>query len=139
MEGGHDWWLQITAALDTVELMVLVMMPAATNSPTVRKEWRYAPQRGVCVCPVKPGGGMDVDFGAMPRWTRDLHFYDLEHEWPEFINDLRTRCERRRVPFTTLALDPTRRLVRLRRESIAALGLQGRGAGLFVDKPSTRR
>jgi hypothetical protein len=99
MEGGRDWWLQITAALDTVDFMVLLMTPAAMNSPTVRKEWRYARQRGVCVYPVKPAGGKDVDFGALPRWMRDQHFYDLEHEWPKFINDLRTRCERRRVPF----------------------------------------
>ena len=27
------------------------------------------------------------------------HFYDLEQEWRKFLNDLNTRCQRRRVPF----------------------------------------
>ena len=53
MEGGKDWWQQITEALDKVEFMVLVMTPAAMQSETVRKEWRYARQQGVCVYPVK--------------------------------------------------------------------------------------
>jgi hypothetical protein len=39
MEGGRDWWQQITEALDQVEFMVLVMTPAAMQSPMVRKEW----------------------------------------------------------------------------------------------------
>jgi TIR domain-containing protein len=53
MEGGRDWWQQITEALDKVEFMVLVMTPAAMLSETVRKEWRYARQQGVCVYPVR--------------------------------------------------------------------------------------
>jgi TIR domain len=38
LEGGKDWWLQITEALDKVEFLVLVMTPAAMKSDTVRKE-----------------------------------------------------------------------------------------------------
>jgi hypothetical protein len=64
MEGGRDWWLQITAALDAVEFMVLVMTPAALNSPLVRKEWQYARQHGVCVYPVI---GSALDFSVLPR------------------------------------------------------------------------
>jgi len=45
MEGGRDWWQQITEALDQVEFMVLVMTPNALASDTVRKEWRYAGNR----------------------------------------------------------------------------------------------
>jgi hypothetical protein len=30
---------------------------------------------------------------------RDAHFYDLDHEWEKFVNDLNTRCEEKRVPF----------------------------------------
>jgi WD40 repeat protein len=97
MEGGRDWWLQITAALDAVEFLLLVMTPAALASALVRREWRYARQRGVCVYPVK--GSADIDFEALPRWMRSVHFYDLAYEWPKLLNDLRTRCERRRVPF----------------------------------------
>src|SRR5256714_7593773 len=47
MEGGRDWWQQITEALDKVEFMVLVMTPAAMQSEMVRKEWRYARQQGI--------------------------------------------------------------------------------------------
>ena len=97
MEGGRDWWQQITEALEQVEFMVLVMTPAAMQSPMVRKEWRYARQQGVCVYPVK--GIPTLDFASLPHWMRDAHFYDLAHEWPKFVNDLNTRCERVRVPF----------------------------------------
>ena len=96
MEGGRDWWLQVTAALDSVEFMVLLMTPAAVESATVRKEWRYARQHGVCVYPVKAA---DLDFDSLPRWMRSLHVYDLDHESTKFLNDLRTRCQERRVPF----------------------------------------
>jgi len=66
MEGGKDWWRQITEALDGVQFMVLVMTPAALKSAVVRKEWQYARQRGVCVYPVIADDALD--FKAMPRW-----------------------------------------------------------------------
>ena len=97
MEGGRDWWLQITAALDQVEFMALVITPEALKSDTVRKEWRYARQQGVCVYPIK--GTPDLDFDSLPRWMRSAHFYDLEREWPKFVNDLNTSCRIPRVPF----------------------------------------
>ncbi len=97
MEGGRDWWLQVTEALDQVEFMALVMTPNALKSDTVRKEWRYARQQGVCVYPIK--GSPDLDFESLPRWMRSAHFYDLEREWQKFVNDLKTRCQVRRVPF----------------------------------------
>ena len=98
MEGGRDWWLQITEALDQVEFMALVFTPNSLKSSTVRKEWRYARQRGVCVYPIK--GSPDLDFESLPRWMRDTHFYDLGTlennlhgpEWQKFVNDLNTRC-----------------------------------------------
>src|SRR6266571_7420313 len=97
MEGGKDWWLQITEALDTVEFLVLVMTPAAMRSETVRKEWRYARQQGVCVYPVK--GESNLDFASLPHWMRSVHFYDLDYEWQKLVNDLNTRCQQPRVPF----------------------------------------
>lgn len=96
MEGGRDWWLQICAAIDRVEYLILVITPAALASPLVRREWRYARQRGAAVYPVQAGA---IDFGALPRWMRSVHFYDLANEWPKFVNDLNTRPERVRVPF----------------------------------------
>jgi hypothetical protein len=47
MEGGRDWWLQITEALNVVEFLVLIMTPAALRSQMGRREWRYARQQGV--------------------------------------------------------------------------------------------
>ena len=104
MEGGRDWWLQITEALDRVEFMALVMTPSAMKSETVRKEWRYARQQGVCVYPIK--GVPDLDFASLPRWMRSAHFYDIGRiesnlngpEWQKFLHDLNTRCQIRRVP-----------------------------------------
>src|SRR6266571_5269151 len=104
MEGGKDWWQQITEALDQVEFMVLVMTPAALQSPIVRKEWLYARQQAVCVYPVK--ALPNLDFASLPHWMRDAHFYDLEREWPKFLNDLNTRCEQVHVPFMVEDLPP---------------------------------
>jgi hypothetical protein len=104
MEGGKDWWQQITEALDHVEFMVLVMTPAALHSPIVRKEWRYARQQAVCVYPVK--AVPNLDFASLPHWMRDAHFYDLEREWPKFLHDLNTRCEQVHVPFMVEDLPP---------------------------------
>jgi WD40 repeat protein len=97
LEGGKDWWLQIAEALEKVEFLVLVMTPAAMHSETVRKEWRYARQQGVCVYPVK--GEPELDFASLPHWMRSSHFYDLDFEWPKLVNDLKTRCQQVRVPF----------------------------------------
>jgi WD40 repeat protein len=97
MEGGRDWWQQITTAIDAVEFLVLVASDAALQSPLVRREWRYARQRGVTVYPVMARTGLD--FTALPRWMRSVHFYDLAHEWTKFVNDLQTRPQRVRVPF----------------------------------------
>lgn len=97
MEGGRDWWEQIKDALNQVEFMVLVMTPAAMQSPVVRREWRYARQQGVCVYPVAVGTRESI--GTVPRWMRDVHWYDLESQTERFFNDINTRCRMRRVPF----------------------------------------
>ena len=97
MEGGKDWWRQITEALDGVQFMVLVMTPAALKSPVVRKEWQYARQRGVCVYPVIADEALD--FKAMPRWMSNAHFYHLDKEWQTFVNYLKSPCNAARVPF----------------------------------------
>ncbi len=97
MEGGRDWWLQITAALDRVEFLVLVMTEAALQSQLVRREWRYARQRGVTVYPVV--AAPNLDFTSLPHWMRTVHFYSLDNEWTKFVNDLNTRPRPIRVPF----------------------------------------
>src|SRR6266702_521164 len=139
LEGGRDWWLQIVEALDRVEFMVMVMTPAALESPTVHQEWRTARQQGVCVYPVKAHPG--IDFARLPRWMRDIHWYDLDHEWTRFVNDLNTRCEQPRVPFMVEELpdnfidrpDEFEALIHLlldtQREEPAAITAALRGAG----------
>jgi WD40 repeat protein len=107
MQGGRDWWLQITAALKEVEFMVLIMTPEALCSPIIRKEWRFARQQGVCVYPVKGVSDAMLDYASLPRWMRSVHFYDIGEldknrvgpEWRKFLNDLNTRCQQPRVPF----------------------------------------
>jgi TIR domain-containing protein len=105
MEGGRDWWSQITDALDNVAFIALVATPNALKSEIVRKEWRYSRQQGVCVYPIK--GSPNLNFESLPHWMRDQHFYDLgsleddSHgpEWQKFLNDLNKTPDVRRVPF----------------------------------------
>src|SRR6266566_1855743 len=139
MEGGKDWWQQITEALDKVEFMVLVMTPATMQSETVRKEWRYARQQGACVYPVK--GAPDLDFDSLPHWMRSAHFYDIDYEWQKLINDLNTRCQQTRVPFMVEDLPPDyvprpkefealiEKLLNQQREEPVAITAALRGAG----------
>jgi hypothetical protein len=139
LEGGKDWWQQIKDALDVVEFMVLVMTPAAKESETVRKEWRYARQQGVCVYPVK--GEPDLDFTNMPHWMRSAHFYDIAYEWQKLVNDLNTRCQQPHVPFMVEDLPAdyvarpqecealVEKLLDQRREEPVAITAALRGAG----------
>ena len=47
MEGGKDWWRQITGVIDQIEYLLL-----ARRSKLVRDEWRYGRQQGRCVIPI---------------------------------------------------------------------------------------
>jgi TIR domain len=96
MEGGRDWWQQITEAIDHVEFPVLVMTSAALGSEYVRREWRYARQQGKCVIPVI--GGPDIDFDSLPGWMRREHFVppDVPDQWRRFVRTL-DRCDRRQT------------------------------------------
>jgi WD40 repeat protein len=99
MEGGVGWWKQITDALDVAQFLILIMTPAALQSPITRKEWRYARQQGVCVYPVIGVPGAAIDVASLPRWMRKAHFFDLEREWETFIHHLKSPCQAARVPF----------------------------------------
>ncbi len=98
MEGGVGWWKQIQEALENVEYMVLIATPNAMKSDTVKKEWRYARQQGVCVYPVQVPKS-PIEFRSLPHWMNKLHFYDLETEWERFILGLKSPCQQARVPF----------------------------------------
>ncbi len=105
MEGNHDWWLQITAAIHGASFLLIVLTPGALESKIVHDEWRYARQEGVCVYIIK--GSPDVDYSSLPRWMRNTHCYDLgsleegdlSPEWPKFLNDVQKTPDVRRVPF----------------------------------------
>lgn len=100
MEGGRDWWEQIRRAIEHVDHLILVITPNAIKSEYVGKEWRYARQKGVCVIPVFEGD--EPNFTALPqRWMRDTHFINvgIAEQWNVLVNQLKRRCEVRRVPF----------------------------------------
>lgn len=103
MLGGIGWWKQITAALDRVEILIMVLTPAAFHSEIAAKEWRYARQQGVRVCPVMQGKSAP-DFDVLPSWMRKVHCYDLDKEWETFVSYLLSPGKDNRVPF--MAPDP---------------------------------
>jgi hypothetical protein len=98
--GGEDFLLQIYKAIDQVEFLILLMTPRAVASDAVKKEWRYARQRGVCVFPVVVPE-IEVDFNGLPHWMTSANWYDLNYEeqWTKLLGDLSRRCETPRVPF----------------------------------------
>jgi len=84
MVGGRDFWQQITEAIASVDVLILVMTPAAAQSDMVRREWRHARKEGVVVYPVL--ASPEIGFKALPHWMRSVHFYDPETEWPKFVH-----------------------------------------------------
>ena len=99
MEGGVGWWKQITDAIDQVEFMIMVLTPAALLSDVARKEWRYARQQGVRICPIMGAPPDQLDVRQLPSWMRKAHFYDLDREWATFIGFLNSARRDNRVPF----------------------------------------
>lgn len=106
LQGGRNWWAQITDALNHVEYLLLVMTPNALKSETVTKEWRYARQQGVSVYPIKYPG---FKFEEAPTWMRKVHFYDLaiKLQKEKLLKDLTTRRSRNCVPFMAGDLQPS--------------------------------
>ncbi|MCB0210311.1 MAG: TIR domain-containing protein [Anaerolineae bacterium] len=104
LEGERTWWQEVTQALDQVDFLVLAMSRTALTSDLVRRLWRYARQQAVCIYPVFKAG--DLDFGLLPRWIRQVHFYNLNLEWPKLLNDVRGTCAIPRIPFMVEDLPP---------------------------------
>ena len=104
MEGGKDWWKQITEAIARVEYLVLIMTEAAVRSPVVHDEWRHARQHGVCVIPVL--AAPDLDFSQLAGWMRRTHFVDpnVAEQWTRFVRTLENPCTAARVPMMAEAL-----------------------------------
>src|SRR5215203_2397512 len=106
MEGGVGWWRQITEAIDRVEFMIMVLTPAALSSDVARKEWQYARQTGVRVCPLMGVSADHLNLRELPGWMRKAHIYDLEKEWPTFVSFLNSPGRENRVPFMAPDLRP---------------------------------
>jgi WD40 repeat protein len=98
IEGGTGWWRQIEEALEAVEFLVVVMTDGVLDSEITRREWRYARQQGICVYPVK-GPGFEFSDPRLSRWMRKVHCYDLDEQWPTFLDHLRRGCRATRIPF----------------------------------------
>lgn len=149
MYGGHNWWLQISGSLESVEFLVLVITPAAIESRTVQQEWRQALREGVCVFGVK--SPPDVDLQKLPRWITSKHIYDVGTLMPDapapeltkFLNDLNTTCRQPRVPFMTSELPVEfvqrprelqllkQQLLDVKEEKVLSITAALRGAGGF--------
>ncbi len=98
LEGGIDWWRQITDAIRRVEYLILVITPAALESRVVRDEWRFARTQGVCVIPVM--GSHALDFANLSGWMRRTHFVDVQapEQWRRLVRTLEGPCRTPRVP-----------------------------------------
>ena len=106
LDGGIDWWRQVETALQRVEHLVLVLTPAALNSPNVEREWRYARRQGVQVSPVQLHGGLDVS--ARARWMAKAHRPNLAvpEERRCVLHVLQGPGRTTRVPFMASATEP---------------------------------
>ena len=98
LEGGIDWWRQISDAIRRVEYLILVITPAALESRVVREEWRFARTQGVCVIPVM--GSPGLDFANLSGWMRRTHFVDVQdpEQWRRLVRTLEGPCRTPRVP-----------------------------------------
>jgi len=106
LEGGVSWWRQVEAALQRVEHLVLVLTPAALNSPNVEREWRYARRQGVQVSPVRISGSPDL--ANLPRWMQKAHRPNLAvpEQQQRLLQILQGPGTRLRVPFMAAAPEP---------------------------------
>jgi hypothetical protein len=140
LEGGRDWWSQIEEALKSKALQhfILVVTPAALESPIVRREIRLARQEGKTVCPVKgPGLG---ELAALPRWLGETYDLAVAERRANFIRVLEGESRQKRVPM--MAPEPPgdfvqrkefdalkQLLLDARGDSVAAITAALRGAG----------
>jgi WD40 repeat protein len=94
-----NWWKQITDTLSRSQFLVLIMTPGAVQSVVARKEWQYAREQGLVICPVRSASIPQASFDTLPSWMSKVHCYDLDREWNAFVNQLRHPDRRSRVPF----------------------------------------
>ena len=98
MEGGRHWASQIEAVLKTrnLEHFVLVVTPAALESPIVRWEIRLARQEGKTVSPVR-GQGLG-DLNKLPHWLGHVYDLDIPEQRAKLMSVLGGPSKQNRVP-----------------------------------------
>jgi hypothetical protein len=106
-----DFEQQIRQAIDSAEYLVVVLTPGALRSEWVEKEWRYARENGVCICPVKPAfesPSMESEVKELlakwPRWMQQIQIFDFEGYWRRFVAVLQSPCQATKVPFLASSL-----------------------------------
>jgi WD40 repeat protein len=112
MSGGSSWRIQLAEAIRNSRFLVLILTQGALTSEVAEWEWRVARREGVSVLPVK--GTPELDFAAIPRWMRELHWYSLDQEWENFRAVVNGPGLAERVPF--MAINLPRGYVRRHRE-----------------------
>ena len=107
-----DFEQQIKDAIDSSQYLVLISTPAALRSEWVEKEWRYAREQGVCICPIKPTFEAAVELewqelhGDWPLWMRNIQVFDFANYWERFVNVLKNPCQATRSPYQARSLPP---------------------------------
>jgi hypothetical protein len=101
-----DFEQQLKQAIETAEYLVVVITPGALRSEWVEKEWRYARQKGVCICPIKPtfqSASEESELRELrakwPRWMQQIQTFDFEGYWDRFVAVLQSPCQATRAPF----------------------------------------
>jgi hypothetical protein len=106
-----DFALQIERAIESAEYLVLVITPGALRSEWVEKEWRYAREKGICICPIKPtfqSASIESELNELrakwPRWMQQIQTFDFEAYWKRFVAVLQSPCQATRAPFLVPSL-----------------------------------
>jgi len=103
--GPGDFEQQIKHAIETAEYLVVVITPGALRSTWVQKEWRYARENGVCICPIEPKLQSSEELevkqlrARWPRWMQQIQTFDFDKYWDRFVAVLQSPCQATRAPF----------------------------------------
>jgi len=77
MKGEHDNLTEIRNAIEKSEHVVVVITKSALESEWVKKEWEYALENGINVCPVIVN---DNCIDALSGWQKDRYCYYFNRE-----------------------------------------------------------
>lgn len=74
MRGGQDWRQQLQDAIYKVDVVLVLLTPAAVQSPYVTEEWKLALRLGKVVIPLL------IRDCTIPRKLSRLHYHNLSGE-----------------------------------------------------------